>query len=42
MGATVNLRVVIGAYARIGNSAVVKQSVPEKGIVKAGAVWPAS
>jgi sugar O-acyltransferase (sialic acid O-acetyltransferase NeuD family) len=40
MGATVNLRVRVGAGARIGNGATVKEDVPEKGIVRAGAVWP--
>lgn len=40
MGATINLQVHIGAGARIGNSAVVKEHVPEKGIVRAGAIWP--
>ncbi len=41
MGATINLRVKIGPGARIGNGATVKGDVPEKGIVRAGAVWPA-
>jgi acetyltransferase EpsM len=40
MGATVNLQVKIGAGARIGNGATVKSDVPEKGVVRAGAVWP--
>jgi sugar O-acyltransferase (sialic acid O-acetyltransferase NeuD family) len=40
MGATVNLQVKIGAGARIGNGATVKADVPEKGIVKAGSIWP--
>lgn len=40
MGATVNLQVKIGAGARIGNGATVKSDVPEKGIVRAGAIWP--
>jgi acetyltransferase EpsM len=40
MGATVNLQVKIGAGARIGNGATVKADVPEKGIVRAGAIWP--
>ncbi len=40
MGVTVNLNVSIGARARVGNSAVVKDDVEEKGIVRAGAVWP--
>jgi sugar O-acyltransferase (sialic acid O-acetyltransferase NeuD family) len=40
MGATINLQVRIGAGARIGNSATVKTDVPEKGVVRAGAVWP--
>ncbi len=42
MGATINLGVRIGAGARVGNSAVVKGDVPENGIVRAGAIWPAS
>jgi sugar O-acyltransferase (sialic acid O-acetyltransferase NeuD family) len=41
MGATINLGVRIGAGARVGNSAVVKADVPENGIVRAGATWPA-
>ena len=41
MGVTINLQVQIGAGARIGNSAIVKDHVPQKGIVRAGAVWPA-
>lgn len=40
MGATINLRVRIGAGARIGNGATVKADVPEKGIVRAGTIWP--
>ena len=40
MGATINLQVKIGAGARIGNGATVKADVPEKGIVRAGSVWP--
>jgi acetyltransferase EpsM len=40
MGATINLQVRIGAGARIGNGATVKSDVPEKGVVRAGAVWP--
>ena len=40
MGATLNLRVSIGAGARIGNGATVKEDVPEKGVVRAGGVWP--
>ena len=41
MGATINLRAKIGAGARIGNGATVKSDVPEKGVVRAGAIWPA-
>jgi sugar O-acyltransferase (sialic acid O-acetyltransferase NeuD family) len=40
MGATVNLQVKIGAGARIGNGATVKADVPERGIVRAGSIWP--
>jgi len=40
MGTTVNLGVVIGAGARIGNGATVKSDVPERGVVRAGAIWP--
>jgi acetyltransferase EpsM len=40
MGATINLRVHVGAGARIGNGATVKEDVPEKGIVRAGTIWP--
>ncbi len=40
MGATINLGVNIGEDARIGNSAVVKADVAEKGIVRAGGIWP--
>jgi acetyltransferase-like isoleucine patch superfamily enzyme len=37
---TVNLRVKIGARARIGNGATIKQDVPAGGVVRAGSVWP--
>ena len=40
MGVTINLGARIGAGARIGNSATVKADVPERGVVRAGAVWP--
>jgi acetyltransferase EpsM len=40
MGVTVNLNVTVGAGSRLGNSAVVKEDVPENGIVRAGTVWP--
>jgi acetyltransferase-like isoleucine patch superfamily enzyme len=40
MGTTINLRVKVGARARIGNGATVKRDVPEGGIVRAGSVWP--
>lgn len=40
MGATINLRVKVGAEARIGNGATVKKDVPEKGLVRAGGIWP--
>ena len=41
MAATINLDLTIGARARIGNGATVKADVPEDGIVRAGAIWPA-
>ena len=41
MGVTINLNVSIGARARIGNGATVKDAVPAEGIVRAGALWPA-
>jgi len=40
MGVTINLQAKIGPGARIGNSATVKSDVPEKGVVRAGSVWP--
>ena len=40
MGVTINLRVRIGAAARIGNGATVKADVPERGVVRAGSIWP--
>ncbi len=40
MGATINLEARIGAWARIGNGATVKGDVPERGIVRAGTIWP--
>jgi acetyltransferase EpsM len=40
MGVTINLGVRIGAGARIGNGATVKTDVPEKGLIRAGALWP--
>jgi sugar O-acyltransferase (sialic acid O-acetyltransferase NeuD family) len=40
MGATLNLGVKIGPGARIGNGATVKSDVPEKGVVRAGSIWP--
>jgi sugar O-acyltransferase (sialic acid O-acetyltransferase NeuD family) len=40
MGATVNLLVSVGAGARIGNGSTVKENVPDKGIVRAGMIWP--
>ncbi len=40
MGATVNLGVSIGAGSRIGNGATVKSDVPDRGLVRAGGVWP--
>jgi acetyltransferase-like isoleucine patch superfamily enzyme len=36
------LNVEIGAGARVGNSAVVKQDVPQGTIVHAGAIWPSA
>ena len=40
MGATINLPVSIGGVARIGNGAAAKSDVPERGMVRAGAIWP--
>lgn len=40
MGVTINLNVHVGSMARIGNSATVKDSVPDGGVVRAGAIWP--
>lgn len=40
MGVTINLEVEVGEGARIGNSAVVKSSVPAGAVVTAGAIWP--
>jgi sugar O-acyltransferase (sialic acid O-acetyltransferase NeuD family) len=40
MGATINLAVRIGAGARIGNGATIKADVPERGVVRAGSIWP--
>ena len=40
MGATVNLLAKVGPNAKVGNGATVKEDVPEKGIVRAGGVWP--
>lgn len=40
MGVTINLGVRIGKAARVGNSAVIKEDVPEQGRVYAGTVWP--
>jgi sugar O-acyltransferase (sialic acid O-acetyltransferase NeuD family) len=40
MGVTINLAVQVGAGARIGNGATVKSDVPEKGLVRAGTIWP--
>jgi acetyltransferase-like isoleucine patch superfamily enzyme len=40
MGVTLNLGVQVGAGARIGNGATVKADVPEKGLVRAGSIWP--
>lgn len=41
MGVTVNLRVEIGEGARLGNGSTIKDSVPARGIVRAGTTWPA-
>ncbi|MCU0269638.1 MAG: acetyltransferase [Acidimicrobiales bacterium] len=41
MGATVNVRLRIGARARVGNGATVVADVPDDGVVRAGARWPA-
>jgi acetyltransferase-like isoleucine patch superfamily enzyme len=40
MGVTVNLRVSIGARARLGNGCTIKADVPEHGVVRAGTIWP--
>lgn len=40
MGATVNVGVRVGSGVRVGNSAVVKADVPDRAVVRAGAVWP--
>jgi sugar O-acyltransferase (sialic acid O-acetyltransferase NeuD family) len=40
MGVTVNLRVSIGAHARLGNGCTIKADVPQRGIVRAGTIWP--
>jgi acetyltransferase EpsM len=40
MGVTVNLHVSIGAGSRVGNSATVKEDIPENGVVRAGTIWP--
>ncbi|MBW8009896.1 MAG: hypothetical protein FVQ83_01465 [Chloroflexi bacterium] len=40
MGVTINLNVNIGPGVRIGNGATVKSDVPEKGLVRAGMIWP--
>ena len=40
MGVTINLEVMIGAGCRVGNSAVIKQSVPAGTVVAAGSIWP--
>jgi len=34
------LGVTTGDNTRIGNSATVKEDVPENGIVRAGMIWP--
>ena len=41
MGVTINLNVKVGGRTRVGNSAVVKSDIDDRGIVRAGAVWPA-
>jgi len=40
MGVTVNLRVSIGARARLGNGCTIKADVTERGVVRAGTIWP--
>lgn len=40
MGVTINLNVSIGAGARVGNSATVKNDIPDNGVVRAGTIWP--
>ena len=41
MGVTINLGVKVGAGARIGNGSTVIKDVPQNGLVRAGAIWPA-
>jgi acetyltransferase EpsM len=40
MGATINLGVKVDNGARLGNSAVIKDDVPPRAIVRAGSIWP--
>jgi acetyltransferase EpsM len=40
MGVTINLGVKIGQGARLGNGATIKKVVPERGVVRAGTIWP--
>jgi acetyltransferase-like isoleucine patch superfamily enzyme len=40
MGVTINLGVTIGENCKVGNSAVIKSSLPENTIIHAGAVYP--
>jgi sugar O-acyltransferase (sialic acid O-acetyltransferase NeuD family) len=40
MQATINLRVKVGQGVRIGNGATVKSDVPDRGVVRAGTIFP--
>lgn len=40
MGVTINLNVVVGSGVRAGNSSVIKEDVPDNGVVRAGTIWP--
>ena len=40
MGVTINLNVMVGSGVRAGNSSVIKEDVPDHGVVRAGMIWP--